>query len=291
MKTFTWTGVAGFCLTIALLRPAHAVMLEPTTDIAELQTGDLVSFNLLFEPDTPILGGGFDIVFDELALGLAGFTRNPDIGDPLLSRDPDILPGVLESWAIGDFAGLFGTLFLGSVDFRVLETMNALSTVSLRTTQGIAGPFISAVDFVTVVEPDYNSIELSRAADDPPTPVPEPGTLALFLLALAMLSAAEFRRQREPACRAQGPATVTEVATRRATRVADPFSPARPRPPHIHVHERAVRRGAPVDTQAADIGAERAVVRQAVDEARQPGRVGAVDPAVTGQVIHAAVGR
>jgi len=195
MKGLICTLAGLFASMLAMSEPVRAVMLDPTTEVDELQTGDFVSFDLLFDVETPILGGGFDVVFDELSLALVGFDRNGEIGDPAFSRDPDVSPGLLESWAIGDFFGLSGQLFLGSVDFRILETMGETTTLSLRTTQGIAGPFISAIDF-SVFEPDYNAIELTRAAEGP-VQVPEPGTLGLSAIALIILAA---RRRADRRC-------------------------------------------------------------------------------------------
>jgi len=191
MKKTTWI-VAG-CIAIAIVLPIHAgadaITLEPTDSVVDLETGDTISFDLIFEFTTPVVGGGFDIAFDESALAVSAVVRDPAIGDPLLSRDPDITPGLLESWAIGDFFGLVGTLLLGSVEFVVLDSFESMSNISLQSTAGVAGPFISAFDF-SVVVPEYNSIAVFAARGDmtDPVSVPTPPTLPLLLVGLVFLS-------------------------------------------------------------------------------------------------------
>ncbi|MEJ2257103.1 MAG: hypothetical protein P8X98_08855 [Woeseiaceae bacterium] len=139
---------------------AQSISLAPTSVVNNVNNGDTVSFNVVMDFSgypNGTLGGGFDIIFDSSALQFLGFTRF-EVGDPAFSRDPDIFVGLLESWAVGDFNGLPAVAVLGNVWFQVLPTMGASTTVSTSATNGVAGPWIDATDFVTLIPVVYNEV-------------------------------------------------------------------------------------------------------------------------------------
>ncbi len=175
---------------------AAFINLVPTTPVTDVNTGDLVSFDVVMDftdYTNGTLGGGFDIFFDSLSLQFVSLVNNM-VGDPGFGRDPDILDGLLESWGVGDFNGIFGFNVLGSVVFQVLDTMGASTVLGTQATNGIAGPWVDGTTFVDLIPVDYGVVEVTRA--DEVVPVPEPGVLALLCLGLAGI--AIFRRRTKP---------------------------------------------------------------------------------------------
>lgn len=154
---------------------AASVSLVPTTPTNPVKVGDTVSFDVVidFTADGGTLGGGFDVIFDSSQLAFAGLV-SAGLGDPAFGRDPDVLDGLLESWAVGDFNGLDSGL-VGSVSFEVLAGATS-SFVALGPTSGVGGPFVSAVTY-DIITPDYNQVEVVAA-------VPVPAAVWLFASAL-----------------------------------------------------------------------------------------------------------
>jgi hypothetical protein len=147
-------------LSMGAVANAASVSLIPLTDTQNVGIGDVVTMqiDIDFSAEGGTLGGGFDLTFDESQLGLLGFTPTVILGDPAFGRPPDYVPGsgLLESWGVGDFAGLT-TGTVGEVSFEVLAGATS-SLVSLGPTAGIAGPWVSAVDFITIIDPVYNEV-------------------------------------------------------------------------------------------------------------------------------------
>jgi len=173
---------------------ATFISLVPTTAVSNVNTGDLLSFDVVMDfSDYPngTLGGGFDIFFDSLALQFVSLVNNM-VGDPDFGRDPDIMDGLLESWAVGDFFGIFGVNILGSVVFQVLDTMGASTILGTQATSGVAGPWVDATTFFDIIPVDYGTVEVTRA--DVVVPVPEPRILALFTLGLAGIAMSRNRK-------------------------------------------------------------------------------------------------
>jgi len=141
---------------------AASVSLVPTANYAPLETDELVQFEVRvdFSHDGGTLGGSFDVVFDTKALALESLV-DFGVGDAGLSREPDRLPGRLESWAVGAFNGIPGTEVLGTLTFKVLPGMMNSTAVELTATEGVGGPWVALDDFVTILQPDYNRIQLT----------------------------------------------------------------------------------------------------------------------------------
>lgn len=161
--------IASLCLLgSACVANAASILLTPGSNITDVRAGDLVTFDIVmdFSTDTvglgidTTLGGAFNVVFDPNALEFE-FLFNAEIGDPLFGRDPDILPGLLESWGFADFDGLTGPSHVGRVVFSVLPAAPASTFVALEMANGLGGPFVSAIDFITIVPVEFNSLEVT----------------------------------------------------------------------------------------------------------------------------------
>ncbi len=171
---------------------AASISLQPTSPVDDVGVSDLVAFDVVMDFSdyaNGTLGGGFDIFFDSSVLGFVSFFRDETIGDPLLSRDPDVFDGLLESWAVGDFFGLDPVNVLGNVVFEILSTAGGSTFVGTQATSGVGGPWVDATTFVDLIPVDYLGAEVTFAA----APVPEPGTLALLLVGLAAVGVARRR--------------------------------------------------------------------------------------------------
>lgn len=149
-------------LAASLSASAASVSLVPSASYAPLESGELVQLEVRvdFSDAGGTLGGGFDVVFDANALALVSLVDS-GVGDPGLSREPDRLPGRLESWAVGAFNGIPGNQVLGTLTFQVLPGMMNSTAVELTATEGVGGPWVSLGDFVTILQPEYNRIQLT----------------------------------------------------------------------------------------------------------------------------------
>ncbi len=176
IKPFKVLGALAL-LGFGTMANAATVSLTPSGDLLVLP-GDVLTFqiDIDFTAEGGTLGGGFDLTYDASQLQLVEF-QSAGLGDPAFGRDPDVTPGLLESWGVGDFAGIqAGTV--GTVTFEVLAGATT-SVVQLGPTMGIAGPWVSAVDFVTIIEPDYGSATV--------TAIPVPAAVWFMLSGLGAL--------------------------------------------------------------------------------------------------------
>lgn len=166
---------------------AASISLIPTSATANLNAGDIVMFEILMDftsNDSGLgsdmtIGGGYDVVWDANALTFHDLFLVNITGNFEYQRAPDLSPGLTESWSFGNFQGLTGPLVVGYLDLEVLPGAPASSFVMTRATSGIGGPFISGVDFVTELDVQFNSVEI--------TTVPVPAALWLLLGGLGTL--------------------------------------------------------------------------------------------------------
>lgn len=169
--------------------PAFAASIQfvPVTPLTGLSQGHEIALQIVFDftdvvdaDGTPVgtLGGAFDLVYDPLVLSFTGLDYNV-VGDPAFGRQPDIFSGYLQSWAVGSFDGVIGPHILGEVRFEVLADDDFSSLVFLRDGNGLAGPFVNASDFVTIIDVDYGSATV--------TSVPVPAAIVLLVPALFTL--------------------------------------------------------------------------------------------------------
>ena len=188
--TITGLRVLGALAVLGFGAAANAASVNITpTSVDGALIGDIITFEISIDfTDDPTLGGGFDVNWDPNALQLVSFSDTVILGDPAFGRPPDdcaqvacvggLGAGTLQSWGVGDFAGLtFGVV--GQVSFEVLAGAIGGTIVALGPTQGIAGPWVSAIDFVSIIEPDYGSATV--------TAVPVPAAVWFMLSGLAAL--------------------------------------------------------------------------------------------------------
>jgi len=173
--------IFGALILMGLLSSANAasISLVPTSAVDGVSAGDIVSFDVVADfSDVPTLGGGFDIVFDSSALAFSSLTNN-QVGDPAFGRDPDILDGLLESWAFANFNPLSGILAVGSVSFEVLGGFTS-TTVGTSATNGIGGPFVDGNDFISIIPVEYSSVTVTSQ-------IPVPAAVGFLLSGLGAL--------------------------------------------------------------------------------------------------------
>ena len=145
---------------------AASVMLIPVSATSNLQNEQVVTIDVVidFSAEGGTLGGGLNIMFDPTSIVLVDLTTG-GIGDPPFSREPDDFGDVLADWAIGSFNGVSDSQaeIIGTVQFQVLPDMGADTLITVSATNGIGGPWISGLDFLSQVSPQYNQVELTRA--------------------------------------------------------------------------------------------------------------------------------
>jgi len=104
------------------------------------------------------LGGGFGVNFDASILQFASYD-SAGLGDPFFGRDPDVMDGLLESGAFGDFNGLTGPDLVATMSF--IAVAGGDTSIALSATAGDAGPFISAADFTTILDVEFGSADVA----------------------------------------------------------------------------------------------------------------------------------
>ena len=176
--------VLAIATSVLTSRVSHALSLSLLPQTQQVFIGDVVAIDVWIDFDQWLLGGGFDIQFDPDALAFESLDTQ-SVGSPDFFRAPTEFPGLLESWAIGDFAGLVGQHFLGTVYFTVLPGMGASTHIVPSDTNGIGGPWIDGFQDYNL---DYHPAELTRM------PVPAAGWLMLCALGTLVLG----RRPRTP---------------------------------------------------------------------------------------------
>ncbi|MFK7888142.1 MAG: hypothetical protein AB8G16_14880 [Gammaproteobacteria bacterium] len=178
--------VAGFALS-GLSAHAASISLVPTSATTALSAGDIVDFDVVMDFSTNdsglgsdiTLGGGFDLLWDPAAMTFHGLTLSGIDENDFAPGDPDIFPGLAFNWSFGVFGGISGPALVGTISFEVLAGAPATSMISGRGTDGIGGPFVSALDFVTLLDVNYNAVEI--------TTVPVPAALWFMLGGLGAL--------------------------------------------------------------------------------------------------------
>ncbi len=145
----------------------------------EVVTGQAVSFDVVFDftdvLSAGVIGGGFDISYDPTALAFDGVEFDY-IGDPVFFGPPTVTDGLLESWGVGEFAGLPASGRFGTVTFVVLASMGPSTVLFGQTTSGLAGPWVCSIDFYCVIDVTYDEVVLTK--------VPIPTAMVLFVCAL-----------------------------------------------------------------------------------------------------------
>lgn len=162
---------------------AASILLAPQGATDGLAAGDTVTFDVVMDfTDYPngTIGGGFDIFFDSSVMQFESFFRDPTIGEADFSRDPDILDGLLESWAVAAFSPLPQFNILGTVTFSVLPTLGAGTTqIGTQATAGIGGPWVDGTTFIDLVPVDYGAVDV--------TGIPVPAAVWFMLSGLGAL--------------------------------------------------------------------------------------------------------
>lgn len=167
-------------LNFGPIASAASISLVLATPSQYVDTGDTVMVDVVIDfSDQPVLGGGLSIGWDPDALRLESLTVN-EIGDPAFYRPPDVYVDALDGWNFADLNGVAGPHVVGQVGFSVLPTMGRSTELIVVDCFGYCHPFVSVDDFVTIVLPEFNGLELRR--------VPVPAAMWLLASAMTMLA-------------------------------------------------------------------------------------------------------
>lgn len=171
---FGIVGISAQAASLDLRYTGSNQLIEPGVITASV--GDVLTFEIDLDfTDDPVLGGGFDIAFTESRLDFLSYEIF-DFGDPMLGRAPDVGNGLLSNAAVGSFTGIS----LGVVaEVSFLVTSVGGFNISLQAASGVAGPWVSFTDLVSLVEPEYGSVQAF---------VPVPAAAWLFLSGLLVLT-------------------------------------------------------------------------------------------------------
>lgn len=170
-------AIAALYLTCGQVQAA-TISLNPASQSVSLGNQISIQLNMDFSGD-PTLGGGVDILYNSSLLSFASFSFDAGLGDdPLLQRQPDVLPGTLNGLAFGNFDGLSGPSIVGTLIFNTIGAGVANFTLAENVLP--AGGFFSAATF------DQQAVTYSGASVNV-TAVPLPAACWLMLSGLGVL--------------------------------------------------------------------------------------------------------
>ena len=174
---------AAWCISVAAQAASVTLAYQGDNEVASdgaifVSDGDVLTFEIVVDfSDTPTLGGGLDIVYDPTRLDAMNFIRLCCGGSFVV--EPDTLPGRVFNLAFGQFGGITTDL-VATIDFAYAGVGGLAETViMMETTTGTGGPFISAEDFMTILDVDFGTVTLRE--------VPVPGAAWLFASGLLVL--------------------------------------------------------------------------------------------------------
>lgn len=165
------------CVTMGSLQAASVTMLPAVQDVNQ---GGPFSIDLAYDFTDGILGGGIDISFDDTALNYLSFSWDPtfltkiDLGFSSAPVDNSTgVIGALDGWNFGNFAGIFGTGTIGSINFEV-DSLAALGNTFIAMAESVSsGGWFDAVTFGQIT-PTLTGANVNVNV------VPIPGTLLLL---------------------------------------------------------------------------------------------------------------
>lgn len=187
MKT-QWKSLAGLALALGAAQAgAASISLSPASATVDLAQGSF-SFDLSmsFAASEATLGGGLDLDLTG-PISFVSFTPSAWFGsvpDPQLSGHGSVLADHDYEVHFGNFGGLSGDQSLGTLTVRLVQAGAAGVALSTNSTVGSFFTAAGAPQGVTL-----NGAALTISA------VPEPATLALWLLGGGALAARRARRR------------------------------------------------------------------------------------------------
>jgi hypothetical protein len=177
---------------------AVSVFLQPADQTVSV--GDDFAVELWWDfTGEATLGGGTDFMWDSNAFSLASIVFDDNFGtgngqfDPAFTRcDNEICdsPGLIDGLATGNFNGLGdpGPIFIATLTFTALT--EGSFAIDIAEDSGIAGPFVSAIDFQTYDNITFTGATVTVTGGGE---IPVPAAAWLMLSGLGLL--ARFRRK------------------------------------------------------------------------------------------------
>lgn len=145
-------------------------------------TGDSLTFAIVADfRDQPTLGGGFDVVFDPVVLAFDHIFWFDFWCKWHCDGGPGADDGFLESLSFASFSPIYGPVTVATMTFVYTGGIGTGGLIELGPTNGIGGPFVSAVDYVSLLDVDFVGAEVAY--------IPLPGAFALLVTALPMMAA------------------------------------------------------------------------------------------------------
>lgn len=170
---FLCAVVGTLLLWVLPVHAAKAATLSflPVGDVTSVQTGDLLTFDVVADfTDTPIFGGVFDVTWDPTALAFVSIADNL-VGDPDVAQSPDVLGDRLVDWSFGGVSGVSGVNVLGTVSFSVLATMDQSTLLAFECGDSQALCRFPALINLIEIDVALSPIEIARV------PLPAAGYL------------------------------------------------------------------------------------------------------------------